>query len=206
MDNELRVFIIDDDIFFTEAFCSEILKGFGAPELLVSNSLRETIDILEEEEQEFDLCIIDMKFENELFLEGGLAVLEALKRHSPSSICVVYTGHPTEENFRKSIRKRADEYIVKGDHKKTIEILKNLMQEKRKKREQKNAFKYWIINNRDKFYEYEGNYIGVYQEELVAVGRNELELKLNWEKWKRDHDKEDITDEPHAFYYTGKEI
>lgn len=205
-----RILLVDDDEGHIEAMTDEINKNFQSSELVVFKTVREVAEKIDDYAM-FDICIVDMMFESENLFEGGLNVLETLESHSPYAIRIVHTGKYTENDskttyIKKSFRKGAHEYFTKSDLKETMRQIKLLVQKHEKNEQQRMYYNQWINENEELLRQYEGRYIAIQDGQVVADGKNKLELNLKYDTWK---DKQDVTEkeiDPFIIYYSDKGI
>lgn len=101
----VRVLVVDDDRIILDSL-SELLQ-FEGYEVVAAASLREAVDLLEEEPVDLILCDVNIPGGN------GLELLHLAKRRFPAAVSIMMTGYGTIESAVESIKMGAYDYLTK---------------------------------------------------------------------------------------------
>lgn len=100
-----KVLVVDD-----ERVIREILADFLSMEGFTVRTAEDgAAALVELSRQSFDVVLTDMKMPN----MGGLELLEAIKKHTPSVVTVMMTGFGTVETAIDAMKRGAYDYILK---------------------------------------------------------------------------------------------
>ncbi|MBU1004172.1 MAG: response regulator [Proteobacteria bacterium] len=101
----LRLLLVDDEQGFVNVLCKRFTKrGF---DVVTALSGSEAIHALRE--QDFDVCVLDLKMED----MDGIEVLKVLKKMSPDLPVIFLTGHGSERAAIEGLRFGATDYLMK---------------------------------------------------------------------------------------------
>lgn len=118
-----RVLLVDDDIELLDI--ARILLNQKDPdlEIVVSNSVKDALGKLEEED--VDVIISDYLMPD----STGLDMLEALRAGGDDIGFVIWTGHSKEDVAIKALNLGADHYILKGaNYKDQFSVIKEIIE------------------------------------------------------------------------------
>ncbi len=102
---QATILVVDDET--TILFYLEELFSRDGYEVVAVQSGEEALAVLET--QSFDIAIIDLKMEG----IGGIEVLKALRRHSPSTAAIMLTAHGALDTALDALRLGAHDYLLK---------------------------------------------------------------------------------------------
>ncbi len=100
-----KILVVDDEAGI-RYFLQETLTEDGHQVQAVASG-EEALERLAREE--FDLALLDLKMKG----IGGLEVLSALRKHSPSTVAIVMTGYASLETAVEALRQGAHDYLYK---------------------------------------------------------------------------------------------
>ncbi len=102
-----RILLVDDEKGVIEV-CSEMLETLGY-EVVVAESGREAIGVLNREKAGLDLIILDMVMPG----MNGFDTYEIIQKISPQTKVLVCSGYSKEEEIKEMITKGCNDYILK---------------------------------------------------------------------------------------------
>lgn len=100
-----KILVVDDEAITCRS-CEQTLAGAGH-EVNVASTGEEALGKIEK--GRYDVALLGLKLPG----VGGLRVLRAIRKAAPQTEVVVFTGNPSIENAKESIRLGAFEYMTK---------------------------------------------------------------------------------------------
>jgi DNA-binding NtrC family response regulator len=104
-DDPIRLLLVDDE----RAFVDVLFNRFKRKGLAVSKAYSGTEAIRLLREQDFDVCVLDLKMED----MDGIEVLKIFKKMLPSLAVIMLTSHGSERAARAGIAEGAYDYLTK---------------------------------------------------------------------------------------------
>ncbi len=101
----IKLLLVDDERAFVDVLCNR----FKRKGLSVSKAYSGTEAIRTVREQDFDVCVLDLKMED----MDGIEVLKIFKKMLPSMAVIMLTGHGSERAARAGIEEGAYDYLTK---------------------------------------------------------------------------------------------
>ncbi len=114
--NQINIFIVDDDKMLAKALKNEIEKTF--PKL---NPFISTFESGEECQKAIaskpDLVIVDFHMDSKVKnAMDGVKTIDMIKKHSPNTEVIMFTSVEKAETAVKAMQHGAHDYIVKNEH------------------------------------------------------------------------------------------
>ena len=115
-DNQISIFIVDDDKMLAKALKNEIEKTF--PKL---NPVISTFESGEECEKSIktkpNLAIVDYHLDSKIKnAMNGVKTIDMIKKHSPDTEVIMFTSEEKADIAVKAMQHGAHDYIVKNEH------------------------------------------------------------------------------------------
>ncbi|MBN2148876.1 MAG: GAF domain-containing protein [Anaerolineales bacterium] len=133
-----RVLILDDELYFARSI-AETLKRAGGPERYRTSVFTQVPEALQTAKnaaasgKPFEILLIDQRLESEL---DGIEVMQELRRISPESDAIIFTGFDSVEDGLKAYEAGAFRYLPKMfDRKELLFIMRLLRQQRKEQRE-----------------------------------------------------------------------
>ncbi len=101
----IKLLLVDDE----RAFVDVLYNRFKRKGLAVTKAYSGTEAIRTLREQDFDVCVLDLKMED----MDGIEVLKIFKKMLPSMAVIMLTGHGSERAARAGIEEGAYDYLTK---------------------------------------------------------------------------------------------
>ncbi len=108
----MKLFIVDDDRLVLEQLVIRF-KDIEEHNVISATSIQDAKEIIKNPNLDFDIAIFDMVFKIENKEEGGLILLQELKKNKPNTKAIILTAYPTEKNEQECINAGAYSYFVK---------------------------------------------------------------------------------------------
>lgn len=190
-----RLLIVDDDEQVLNALVRsfKVAKCFEYETTAVLN-LKEVVR-QELEDEEFDICIVDLGFgptDREPDYLGFLALI-ARSELNRAETRIVYSGHPEIQNVVRAMQLGASDFVSKAEFPphKLVERVETMLIERRDREEQNRLVYDYLESQHDELgRRYPGRVIAIAVSDgvpvVVANGRSRLDVLLNYADCRRD--------------------
>lgn len=122
----LKVFVVDDEPLQLEAM-SDFLSANTSHKVYKFRSGEECLQRMDAVRP--DVVILDYNLDgNNPSASNGIVILEQVKKHYPSTKVILLSGQESYAVAMQTIRKGAEEYVLKSDpemHRKIVRLLDN---------------------------------------------------------------------------------
>jgi two-component system, chemotaxis family, chemotaxis protein CheY len=105
---KLRVLLVEDNLF-AQRLARSVLIQLGVSDIIIVNDGRAAIDVLEDQDQRFDLIISDWNMPN----VTGLQLLQHVRSTWQNMPFLMLTGNQTADFVREARDYKVNAYVIK---------------------------------------------------------------------------------------------